>query len=51
MLAWLVGIVKDPEKRSILSWIGNGVIVVVVHRVVHLDRHDRRTGKVPHKNR
>jgi energy-coupling factor transporter ATP-binding protein EcfA2 len=29
MLSWLLGILKDPEKRAILSWFG-GVVVIVV---------------------
>ena len=29
MLARLKGIVKDPEKRAILSWIGGAAVVVI----------------------
>src|SRR5262245_36696320 len=28
MLAWLKSVVKDPEKRAILSWIGGAIVAV-----------------------
>jgi tetratricopeptide (TPR) repeat protein len=49
MSAWLGGIVKDPDKRAILSWIGGGAVVVaggiwtvVTFVVDHKDAHDKK---------
>jgi tetratricopeptide (TPR) repeat protein len=45
-MAWLRGIIKNPEKRAVLSWIGGGAVVAVggifiavTHYVEHKDAH------------
>ena len=45
-MAWLRGIIENPEKRAVLSWIAGGAIVAVggiftavTHYVEHKDAH------------
>ena len=51
MTSWLGGILKDPEKRAVLSWLGGGAIVVAgglwavfTFYVEHRDAHDKKGG-------
>jgi len=51
MASWLGGILKDPDKRAILSWIGGGAVVVaggvwtvVTFIVDHKDAPDKKGG-------
>ena len=51
MSSWLGGILKDPDKRAILSWIGGGAVVVaggiwtvVTFVVEHKDAQDKKSG-------
>jgi tetratricopeptide (TPR) repeat protein len=51
MSSWLGGILKDPDKRAILSWIGGGAVVVaggiwtvVTFVVEHKDTPDKKGG-------
>jgi tetratricopeptide (TPR) repeat protein len=51
MSSWLGGILKDPDKRAILSWLGGGAVVVaggiwtvVTFVVEHKDTPDKKGG-------
>src|SRR5450631_3019058 len=51
MTFWLGGILKDPEKREVLSWLGGGAVVVAggiwavfTFYVEHKDAHDKKGG-------
>jgi hypothetical protein len=51
MTSWLGGILKDPDKRAILSWLGGGAVVVaggiwtvVTFVVEHKDTPDKKGG-------
>ena len=51
MTFWLGGILKDPEKRAVLSWLGGGAVVVAggiwavfTFYVEHKDAHDKKGG-------
>jgi len=51
MAYWLGGILKDPDKRAILSWLGGGAVVVaggiwtvVTFVVEHKDTPDKKGG-------
>ena len=51
MTSWLGGILKDPEKRAVLSWLGGGAVVVAggiwavfTFYVEHRDAHDKKGG-------
>jgi tetratricopeptide (TPR) repeat protein len=51
MTSWLGGILKDPEKRAVLSWLGGGAVVVAggiwavfTFYVEHKDAHDKKGG-------
>jgi tetratricopeptide (TPR) repeat protein len=50
-MSWLGGILKDPEKRAVLSWLGGGAVVVaggiwavVTFVVEHKDTPDKNGG-------
>jgi len=49
MAYWLGGILKDPDKRAILSWLGGGAVVVAgglwavfTFYVEHKDAQDKK---------
>jgi hypothetical protein len=51
MFSKLLGIFKDPDKRTIVSWLGGGAVViaggiwtVVAFVVEHKDAHDKNGG-------
>jgi tetratricopeptide (TPR) repeat protein len=53
-MSWLGGVLKDPEKRAMLSWLGGGAVVVAgglwavfTFYVDHKDGQDKKGGTSP----